>query len=204
MPGPIKGWADHGGAGMASAEPTLAGRPLAVSREASGTLDASQANGLTALPSIVLDGAAGPSVTVPDGPFLLLADYIREGADLVLVGPDGQTVVVRDYFASDAPPTLITEGGARVPPDLAEALAGLAAPRQLAQAGETTATAPIGQVQTLEGTATATRADGSEVTLDLPPRFVPYPMLVCLPSVLRPGSAAAHQQRRPERAGGAE
>ncbi|MAG96983.1 MAG: hypothetical protein CMM08_09900, partial [Rhodospirillaceae bacterium] len=29
--------------------------------------------------------------------------------------------------------------------------------------------------------------------LDLPPRFVPYPMLVCLPSVLRPGSAAAHQ-----------
>ena len=93
---------------MASAEPTLAGRPLAVSREASGTLDASQANGLTALPSIVLDGAAGPSVTVPDGPFLLLADYIREGADLVLVGPDGQTVVVRDYFASDAPPTLIT------------------------------------------------------------------------------------------------
>ncbi len=39
---------------------------------------------------------------------------------------------------------------------------------------------------------------------DLPPRFVPYPMLVCLPSVLRPGSAAAHQQRRPERAGGAE
>ncbi|MDP6271945.1 MAG: VacJ family lipoprotein, partial [Alphaproteobacteria bacterium] len=29
---------------------------------------------------------------------------------------------------------------------------------------------------------------GSET--DLPPRFVPYPMLVCLPSVLRPGSAA--------------
>jgi hypothetical protein len=29
-------------------------------------------------------------------------------------------------------------------------------------------------------------------------------LLACLPSVLRPGSAAAHQQRRPERAGGAE
>ena len=44
----------------------------------------------------------------------------------------------------------------------------------------------------------------AEAAIDLPPRFVPYPMLVCLPSVLRPGSAAAHQQRRPERAGGAE
>ena len=39
---------------------------------------------------------------------------------------------------------------------------------------------------------------------DLPPMFVPRPKLVCLPSVLRPGSAVAHQLRRPERAGGAE
>ncbi len=189
---------------MAAVETPLTGANPTVSKNAAGLPDASHVNGQAIASSVVLDGTAGPSVTVPGGHFLLVADYIREGADLVLVGPGGQTVVVRDYFASDAPPTLITDAGSRVPPDLAEALAGLAAPRQLAQAGETTATAPIGQVQTLEGTATATRADGSEVTLDLPPRFVPYPMLVCLPSVLRPGSAAAHQQRRPERAGGAE
>ncbi|MDP6624230.1 MAG: hypothetical protein QF754_18400, partial [Alphaproteobacteria bacterium] len=69
---------------------------------------------------------------------------MREGGDLVLVGPDGQTVVVRDYFSSDAPPTLITEGGSRVPPDLAEALAGPVAPAQSAQAGESATLAPIG------------------------------------------------------------
>jgi hypothetical protein len=108
---------------------------------------------------------SGPAVTVPGGHFLLVADYIREGADLVLLGPDGETVVVRDFFSSDAPPVLITEGGARVPPDLAEALAGPAAPAQSAQAGESEAAPPIGQVQTIEGTATATRADGTEVTL---------------------------------------
>ncbi|HJM49313.1 MAG TPA: FecR domain-containing protein, partial [Alphaproteobacteria bacterium] len=83
----------------------------------------------------------------------------------MLLGPDGETVVVRDYFSSDAPPVLITEGGSRVPPDLAEALTGPAAPAQLAQADESEAAPPIGQVQTLEGTATATRADGTEVTL---------------------------------------
>jgi len=33
--------------------------------------------------------------------------------------------------------------------------------------------------------------------IDVPPMFVPRPMLVCLPSVLRPVSAVAHQQRRP-------
>jgi hypothetical protein len=108
---------------------------------------------------------SGASVTVPGGHFLLVAEYVREGADLVLVGPDGQTVVVRDYFSSDAPPTLITEGGSRISPDLAEALAGPVAPAQSAQAGQAAATPPIGQVQTLEGTATATRADGTEVTL---------------------------------------
>ena len=108
---------------------------------------------------------SGASVTVPGGHFLLVAEYVREGADLVLVGPDGQTVVVRDYFSSDAPPTLITEGGSRISPDLAEALAGPVAPAQSAQAGQAAATPPIGQVQTLEGTATAMRADGTEVTL---------------------------------------
>ncbi len=155
---------------MVVAEPALAGATL-VQRgatqplQAAGTPGASVAEGQPVAASVVLDGASGPTVTVPGGHFLLVANYIREGADLVLVGPDGQTVVVRDYFASDAPPTLVTEGGSRVAPDLAEALAGPAAPAQSVQAGETSSLAPIGQVQTLEGSATATRADGTEVPL---------------------------------------
>ena len=152
---------------MVVVDPALAGSTLVPSTDASGTPEISQTRASST--SVVLEAGSGPSISVPGGHFLLVADYIREGADLVLVGPDGQTVVVRDYFASDAPPTLITEGGSRVPPDLAEALAGPAAPGQYSQtsdqASDSGAAPPIGQVETLEGSATATRADGTEVTL---------------------------------------
>ena len=48
----------------------------------------------------------------------LVADYVRERSDLVLVGPDGQTVVIDNYFAMANPPALATAAGAGVPGDL--------------------------------------------------------------------------------------
>jgi hypothetical protein len=91
---------------------------------------------------------------------------VREGPDLLLVGADGTVVLVRDFFSVESPPTLWTEGGARIVPELAEALAGPVAPNQFAQAGDDTFGEPIGRVETAVGTVTATRADGSEVTLE--------------------------------------
>jgi hypothetical protein len=60
------------------------------------------------------DGMVG----IPGGDMLLVADYVREGPDLILVGPEGQTVVVDNYFSMANPPALTTAGGARVPGDL--------------------------------------------------------------------------------------
>ena len=116
-------------------------------------------------PALVLEAAGAAELVVPGGSFLLTAAFVREGPDLVLVGSDGTSVVIRDYFAVDSPPDLLTEGGARIAPELAEALAGPAAPGEFAQDGAATLEQPIGQVDTVAGEVTALRVDGTEVVL---------------------------------------
>jgi len=58
----------------------------------------------------------------------LLAAFVRQGADLLLVWPDGTQILIKGYFALDHPPALITEGGAMLAPDLVAQLAGPLAP----------------------------------------------------------------------------
>ena len=113
----------------------------------------------------MLEAAGAAELVVPGGSFLLTAAFVREGPDLVLVGSDGTSVVIRDYFAIDSPPDLLTEGGALIAPELAEALAGPAAPGEFAQDGAATLEQPIGQVDTMACEVTAVRVDGTEVVL---------------------------------------
>ncbi|MEE8204208.1 MAG: FecR domain-containing protein, partial [Alphaproteobacteria bacterium] len=117
--------------------------------------------------AIVVEATSGGGpVVVPEGALLLVADFVRAGPDLVLVGPDGTRILVKDYFALADPPALATEGGAAVAPDLVATLAGPLAPGQYAQAAPAAGAAPIGRVTTVEGSVTATRADGTQVTLE--------------------------------------
>jgi len=60
---------------------------------------------------------------VPGGDLLLHADFAREGNDLILTGPQGQRVVVGNYFADAAPPPLATASGAQLSPELVKLLA---------------------------------------------------------------------------------
>ena len=105
-----------------------------------------------------------------DGSWLLRADFIRQGPDLLLLGEDGQKTLLVDYFSSGFAPNLQTDYGALITGDLASKLAGPLAPLQFAQnidgqqLTQGTST-PIGQIESLTGTATATRADGTEVAL---------------------------------------
>ena len=117
--------------------------------------------------SVVLDAAGATQLEIPGGTFLLHADFVREGPDLLLIGDDGTTVLVRDFFATGEPPILVTDGGARITPELAEALAGPAAPGQFAQAGDAALGEPIGSVEAADGGVTATRVDGSTVSLSV-------------------------------------
>ena len=95
---------------------------------------------------VVEDAGAQSSIVVPGGNFLQTADFVRQNGDLVLIGADGRTVVLRGYFSSGRAPDLISDSGAHIPGALAVQLAGPMAPGQYAQAGpaEAIATAPDG------------------------------------------------------------
>ena len=119
--------------------------------------------------TIVLDASGGSIVTVPHGSFLLGAAYIREGSDLLLIGADDQQFLIRDFFATEIPPDLISDTGLRITGELASRLAGPVAPREFAQAqpGALPPAQPIGTVETVEGSVTASRLDGTTDPLDV-------------------------------------
>ena len=73
------------------------------------------------------------SVEIPNGNFLLTADYSRIGQDLMLEGPGGAPVLVQEYFSQGTPPLLTTEKGAEIWPELVQSLTGPLAPGQIAQ-----------------------------------------------------------------------
>ena len=104
-------------------------------------------------------------VEIPGTNWLMSADFIRDGDDLYVVGKDGQEFLLTDYFGDDTPPDLKTASGAVLKADTVEKFAGPEAPAQVAQAGPIAVLAPIGRIDTMDGTVEATRADGSKVTL---------------------------------------
>ena len=108
---------------------------------------------------------SGEALTVPEGFGLLTAAFERQGSDLLLVAEDGSRVLIEDYFALAQPPALTTVGGAVLPADLVEMLAGPLAPGQYAQLEPGATAAPIGKVATAEGEVAATRSDGTVVAL---------------------------------------
>ena len=121
--------------------------------------------GTDGAPPLILEAEDGAQLVVPGGDMLLDADFVRLGPDLVLIGADGSTVLVRGFFALQSPPDLMTQAGAVIKAGLAAKLAGPAAPGQYAQAGPGAAAESVGKVESVEGTVTVVRADGSEVTL---------------------------------------
>ncbi len=90
----------------------------------------------------------------------LMAEFEREGTDLVLREDTGDYIVVKDYFQSFPAPDLLTEGGAKL---VAETVARLAGPGPVAQAGNTASDAneAIGEITSLAGTVTVRHADGT-------------------------------------------
>ena len=95
---------------------------------------ATEHNGAGQTVVLAVDGVE--TIIVPGGSFLLLADFVRQGGDLLLVGPDGTEVLIQGYFDLAEAPALATEGGAVIAPDLAARLAGPLAPGQYAAAGD--------------------------------------------------------------------
>ena len=116
----------------------------------------------------VLQAVDGGQLTVPGDAWLLKADFSPQGPDLLLTGPDGVQILIRDFFNLENPPDLLTDTGAMITADLAINLAGPVAPGQSASAldGQLAQVAEsIGQVEATDGIVEAIRVDGSKVTL---------------------------------------
>ena len=108
-------------------------------------------------------------VTVPDAHLLFNGEFQRVGSnDLKIVGEDGQSFFIPDYFASETRAHLMSPQGATLSASVVEALAGPLAPGQHAQAGgQPASTQPvIGRVDALSGSATVVR-NGVTVSLNV-------------------------------------
>jgi hypothetical protein len=111
----------------------------------------------------VLDATQGDLLEIPGGYLLLGARYVREGSDLWLIGPTGEAVVARGYFARDARPNLINAEGSVLTPDVVEALAALPAAPARPTLGPSD---PVGLVDGVAGDVFFGRADGSYVAAE--------------------------------------
>lgn len=120
----------------------------------------------TATDEVLISGTAD-RVVLPDADVMFQGAYTHQGPDLVIAGPDGTTVRVVDYYHADARADLYSETGAVLTADVVDRLAGAQNPLVFAQAGTPAGQEPIGQVETLEGTAFATRANGQKVQLNV-------------------------------------
>lgn len=108
-------------------------------------------------------------IVVPNAEALFQGVYSQHASDLVIEGPDGTLVRIIDYFSSDESPNLYSEQGAVLTGDVVGRLVGAQNPGLFAQSGTqvTSGQDQIGQVETLEGNAFATRANGQRIALNI-------------------------------------
>ena len=117
-------------------------------------------------PSEVISALGLQKIVLPNAEAVLEGDYQRLGEDLLLISPDGEVTLIKDYFSGDPIP-IVTQGGAVLPGDLVAALAGPIAPGQFVQLDSELDESPIGMVETVLGDAAATRVDGTTYSLDV-------------------------------------
>ncbi len=142
---------------------------MAQTQDQDGILGNAGPSALDPSPDHVITVPNGAEVlVVPYGAALLDASYLRSGADMQLSGPDGTTILITDYFATNSPPDLFTLAGAKITASLAAKLAGTANPGAVAQLEtvQSTLEEPIGRIDQMKGQVEAIRADGTRVTLN--------------------------------------
>ncbi|MBZ0218222.1 MAG: FecR family protein, partial [Fimbriimonadaceae bacterium] len=116
---------------------------------------------------ISINGNNSEIIEIPDARLMFSGEYSRMGNDLLITGESAAKIIVTDYFNHDDLATLSSPNGAWLKGDIVRSLVGPRSPGQYAQAGVNDGGSgePIGQVETLSGTATATRTDGTIVEL---------------------------------------
>ncbi len=110
---------------------------------------------------------AGNPTSVNNLPsWLLKSDFSRNNTDLIAKSPDGDQLILIDYFTNFELPSLYTENGLQLKGSAVNYLAGPLAKSQYAQAADGNVLS-IGEVSTVSGTAKATRLDGTTANLSV-------------------------------------
>lgn len=102
-------------------------------------------------------------IDLPSAAFISDATMTRDGDDLILQTPDGQSITIEGYFSADPAPLLQAEDGSTLTPNLVEAFAR--SPLQFAAGESANDESPVGAIEEVSGKATVTRADGTIETI---------------------------------------
>ena len=103
------------------------------------------------------------TINIPGDSWLLTAEFVRQGHDLILVGADGKEILLKDYYIN--PQDLVTDTGAIIQAELAMNLAGPLAPGQYASTELPQGQESIGRIDAIEGSVEAIRVSGIRVEL---------------------------------------
>ena len=110
---------------------------------------------------------AGNSTAVNNLPsWLLKSDFSRNNTDLIATSPDGDQLILVDYFTNFELPNLYTYNGLHLKGNAVNYLAGPIAKGQYTQAADGNILS-IGEVSTVSGTVKSTRLDGTTTNLNV-------------------------------------
>lgn len=104
-------------------------------------------------------------IELPSGDFIADAKMTRDGDNLVLETPNGETAVIEGYFSAEPCPLLQSADGATLTPNLVEAFSR--SPLEFAANDSASDESPVGAVEEVKGNATVTRADGTVETITI-------------------------------------
>lgn len=101
------------------------------------------------------------TITLPGADFVKNAELQRDGQDLILEGPDGVVIIIKDYFNAEPAPQLQADTGETLTPDLVNSFVKQSGPAEYAATGTANDASPVGVVHEAIGKATVTRTDGT-------------------------------------------
>jgi hypothetical protein len=114
---------------------------------------------------IEIDALGKDTIEVPNSQFISDSEIARDGQDLVLETPDGQSLVIQNYFNAEGSPLIESTDGAILTENLVNSF--LNSNQQFAQNGSINDESPIGAVEEMSGSATVSRVDGTSESLTL-------------------------------------
>lgn len=115
-------------------------------------------SGIEQKPADIIKTNGDSSLALQDESLMRHAEMHKDGQDLVLETPKGQTII-QDYYASENAPNLVGADGRVLSPQLVDSF--LKSDPQYADSGSLSDESPVGSIQELNGPVTITRLDGS-------------------------------------------